>query len=245
LEVSALQSLLQFQFDKAQLEKLQQLSVGTAPKEQKRKAGKASKEFRDKLTALRKALAEAKDEARIVKLSDELDALREKEKPTLDDDVETTEAARKRAVEVFPLLKPTQLAFYFASVAEEVADPFDRLTEALEEVREMTEEEWKEQRGEIAEEIGRLAVGMDPVKSKAMIDQVAALLLQARTLKKVEFQKQQADLKKAARKIIGNPSALEVLRHQVEMDLAALLSNPRLPQALRARLSANSKSAAG
>ena len=48
--------------------------------------------------------------------------------------------------------------------------------------------------------------------------------------------KQQPDLKNSARKVIGDVSALDVVRHQVELDLALLLSNPLLPKALRARL---------
>jgi hypothetical protein len=36
-------------------------------------------------------------------------------------------------------------------------------------------------------------------------------------------------------------SALDVLHHHIELDLATLLSNPRLPQALRARLAAPQK----
>ena len=72
----------------------------------------------------------------------------------------------------------------------------------------MTEEEWKEQRDEIAEDISRLAVGLDPVKSKSMSDQIGALLSRSRKLTKVEFQKQQPELRKAARKIIGDISAV-------------------------------------
>jgi hypothetical protein len=236
LEIQALQTLHQFDFTKTQLEKLQQMAVGTAPKDQKRKAGKASKEFREILQTLRKALMDAKDDERISKLSDELDALRDKEKPVLDDHVDITEAARKPAAEAFRLLRPSQLAYYIAHIADNIVDPLDHLIEALDDTRAMTEEEWKEQRDEIAEDISRLAVGLDPVKSKAMSDEIGSLMARARKLTKVDFQKQQLDLQKAARKIIGDVSAVDVLRHQVEVDLATLLSNPRLPQAIRARL---------
>jgi hypothetical protein len=69
-----------------------------------------------------------------------------------------------------------------------------------------------------------------------MNDQVGALLQQARGLSKADFTKQLPELKKSARKIVGDVSALDVLRHQVEIDLATLLSNPRLPNAIRARM---------
>jgi hypothetical protein len=241
LEVEALQTLHQFNFTKTQLEKLQPMAVGTAAKDQKRKAGKASKGFREKLQTLRKALMDAKDDERISKLGDELDALRDKEKPVLDDHVDITEAAGKRTAEAFRLLRPSQLAFYIAHIADNIDDPLDHLIESLDDARAMTEEEWKEQRDEIAEDVSRLAVGLDPVKSKAMSDQIGSLLARAHKLTKFDFQKQQPDLTKAARNIIGDISAVDVLRHQVEVDLATLLSNPRLPQALRARLAVEQK----
>src|SRR6202040_1680358 len=122
----------QFNFTKTQLEKLQQMAVGTAPKDQKRKAGKASKEFREKLQALRKALisapegwSAARDDDRINKLSGELEALRDKENPVLDDHVDMTEAARKRAADALRLLRPSQLAFYVGHIADSIDDPLD------------------------------------------------------------------------------------------------------------------------
>jgi hypothetical protein len=234
MEVNALQMLHQFNFDKNQLEKLHQWSEGSAQKEATRKAGKASKDCREKMLALRKAMQEAKDGDLIQKLNDDLNALREEEKPVFDDRVEVTPAARERAVEVYRLLKPNQLANYLGHIADEVADPTERLRDAMEQARAMNEEEWKEQRDEIAEDISQIIVGLDPVKSKATSEQVVALLERARGLAKDQFEKQQADLGKAARKISGEVSVEEVLRHHVELDLASLLSNPRLPQASRA-----------
>jgi hypothetical protein len=241
MEVSALQALYQFQFTKPQLERLQKLAVGTAAKDQKRKVGKASKEFRAKLQALRKALSDAKDEALIRKLDDELDAMREKEKPALDDGVDITDSARGRAAEAFRMLRPSQLALYVAHIAEDVLDPAQQLMEAFEEVRDLTDEEWKEERAEIVEDISRLAVGLDAGKAKPMSDQIDALLQRVRKLSKTDFQKQRAELNKAARKIVGESSALDVLRRQIEVDLAVLLSNPRLPETLRVRLGTDKK----
>ena len=161
MEINALHALQQFQFDKEQLEKLQKWAADSPPKEQTRKPAKVSKEYREKMLALRKALQDPKDNDLIQKLSEELDTLHDKEKPTLDDRVESSEAARKRAVEAYQLLKPTQLGFYFGRIAENVVDPLDRLLDAIEDVRELNAEEWKEQRDEIAADVGRLAAGVD------------------------------------------------------------------------------------
>jgi hypothetical protein len=241
MEVSALQALHQLDLSREQLQKLQQLAAGAAQTEPKRQPAKVGPEVRDKLLALRAALVDGKDAERVDKLNDELDALREKEKPTFDDRVEMSQMAGKRAAEVFRLLKADQLAAYIGHIAEEIADPAERLIDDLEDVREMSEDEWKARQGELAEDIAYAVVGPDPAKSKPMIVQVSALLARARSLSKADFQKLQPELNKAVRKVIGEVSALEVVRHHVEMDLAVLLSNPRLEPALRARLGALNK----
>jgi hypothetical protein len=234
MEVAALQMLQHFQFDKTQLEMLLQWSQGAAQKDLARKAGKASPGYYEKMLLLRKALVEGKDQDRILKLNDELDALHEKEKPALDDQFEVTELARKRAAQVYRLLRPGQLAAYLGQTADAVIDPLERLLDAMQEVRELKENEWREEKNEIAEEISRLAAGLDTVKVQRMTEQVAALLTRVRALPKSEFARQQAELESAARKVIGNVNTMDVLRHHVQLDLAVLLSNPRLPQACRA-----------
>jgi hypothetical protein len=236
MEVNALQSLHQLQLDKGQLEKLQKWAEESIQKDQQRKPGKASAEYREKMAALRKALQEAKDGDLIARLNDEVDALHKKEKPTVDDRVEITEAARKRVSEAYRLLKVGQIAAYLGQVADSVNDPIDRLQDALEDVRNMNEEDWQAERNEIADDISRIAVGLDPAKTKKMSTQIAALLARSRGLSKAEFQKQQADLEAAALKIVGDISPEIVLRHQVELELATLLSNPRTPMACRALL---------
>ncbi len=107
---------------------------------------------------------------------------------------------------------------------------------ALEEVRALSDEEWQEQRDEITGELGKLVGGLDAGKAKKVSEQAGALLVRARGLSKADFAKQQVELKKVGRSVVGETNALEVVRHQVEMELARLLSNPRLPQAIRARL---------
>jgi hypothetical protein len=234
LEISALQALRQFNFDKEQLEKIQQWSDETVQKDAPRKPGKASKDCRDKMLALRKALRDPKDDESIERLNDELQAIRDKEQPFVDDNVELTDTAVKRSAELYRLLKPSQLALYLSSIAEDVTDPLDRLMDAMEQVRDLNDQEWKEQGGKIAEEIGRMLVGLEAAKSKGSGEQALSLLTRARGLAKEQFEKQQGELEKAARKIVGDASAEAVLRHHVQLDLASLLSNPQLPQASRA-----------
>jgi hypothetical protein len=236
LEVGALQALRQFDFDPAQLERLQKMAAASAAKDGARKAGKASKEYRDKLQALRKALQGGGDLETLQTLNEEIMKLREKEKPFADDRVEVTAAARQRAVEAYRMLKPGQLAAYLATVADELADPLDRLMGALAHVRPLSDEEWKAQRGLIADDISQAAVGLDAAAAKRMSERVGEFLVRARGLSQEQFEKQQGELEEAARKVLGDVTAEQVLRHQAEADLAWLLSNPRTPQACQALL---------
>lgn len=242
MEVNALQTMHQLRLDKTQLDRLGKWADESIQKDQQRKPGKASVEYREKLAAMRKALQEAKDGDLIAKLGEEIDALHQKEKPTLDDRVEITEAARKRAAEAYRLLKPGQIAAYLGQIAESVHDPLDRLLDALEEARSMNEEDWKDQRDEIADDVSRLAVGLDSARGKRMSGQIATLLTGARGMTKAEFSKRLGELEIAARKIIGDVGPEVLFRNQVELELAMLLSNPRTPNGCRALMKASVES---
>jgi hypothetical protein len=236
MEVNALETLHQLRLNNAQLEKLRLWAKETAQPPRQREPGKASKEFRAKLQEKRAALVNDDDNDLIDQVADQLNELREQEEPTIDDGVDVTPAARQRAPEAFKLLKANQLAGYVAQVADAVPDPLNLLRAAFTDVRQLKGSAWREKRDEIADEVSRLVVGLDVDKADRVNDRVAALLIRVHGLTNEEFARQQPDLDKAARKIVGNVSALEVLRHYVEVDLANLLSNPRLAAALEARL---------
>lgn len=236
LEVNAFQTLKQFDFSQAQLEQLQKWAKETAQKESKREPAKTSKEFAEKLRELHKALIDNNDDERIEQLDDEVGELREKEKPTVDDGVEISAAARKKMPDVMRMLKPGQLAKYLGKTADDIVDPFDRLTSGFGEVRGLTGNEWKAKREEIADEMARLLAGLDEKKTDKINGEVVTLLIRVHGLSDPDFDKQRNELDQAARKIIGNVTALDVLRNDTELNLAELLSNPRLPAVLAVRL---------
>ena len=243
MEVSALQALNYLQLDKGQLEKFSAWSETAVKKDQSRTDAKASKEYRDKLVELRRALQDGTDGDQISKLSSDLNTIQEKEKPTLDDRVEISDGARNRVVEAYRSLKPAQIAAYLGHVAEAVQDPVDRLIDALDEARTMKDEEWKGQRKELAEDITLIVAGPVAGKSNQMTEQIAAFLDRGRGIAEAELEKQAPGLEAEARKIVGNVAAEVILKNQVELDLATLLSNPRTPQACRALIrSANAAS---
>jgi hypothetical protein len=236
LEVDALQGLHSLKLTDAQLQRLRGLARETAAKPGKRTAARASKEYRAKLLELRAALVEASDSDRIDRLGEELEDLRVTEKPVLDNGVNLTAAARKRTPEVLRSLKVQQVRDYLDSLEDDLGDPLDRLLAALESLRGLKGKEWEERRDTVADDVVRLAAGIDAKKADKLSGQVTALLNKAHGLSAADFKAKRPELEKTARKLLGDPGPLEVLRNAVEYALAELLSNPRLPAALEARL---------
>jgi hypothetical protein len=235
LEVQALETLYYFKATPRQMKWLRTFAKETAQAKKERK-GQVSEELREALVALRTALVEGLDEDEIDLLDQQRDSLRDSENPQLDDDVDITEAARKRVPEVLRRLKAYQVADFLGEVADELPDPLERLVTALDSVRRLKPKDWPEKRNEIAEEVSMLVMGLDVKKAAEVNNRVLVLLTRARGLTDAEFKKQQAELEKNARQIVGEVGPLEVVRHYTEHALAELLSNPRLAAAIDARL---------
>ena len=236
MEVTALQTLHQFQFTSAQMQTLRKLAKVTCQEAVARSAPKASEKYQHTLADLRKALVEANDSDRIDQLWDELESLQDGENPQLDDSVEITDAARRHAKEVLRLLSAGQVVAYLANYGEDFPDPHQRLLDALDEVRGLDAKQWQQLRDDVSEEVARLTAGLDTDKAEQISDQVVQLLIQVRALKDDEFKRERPELEEKARKIVGKMDPLTVIRHVVEQALAELLSNPRLAAAIDARL---------
>ncbi len=236
LEVSALQMLHHLSATPAQLQQFRKLAKETGPKESDDKPGKGSDKIRTAMTEVRQALLDNKEPEHIDKLMEKLDALREEEKPDLEDDVDLTEGARRRAPEALRLLGAPQVAVYLSGLIGEVGDPQSRLVEALDQVRTLSADQWKEFRANFGDEIGRLVAGVDVDKAEKVSDEVVQLLIVARSLKDAEFKTQRPDLEKSALKIVGEIGPFQVLQNVMENVMATLLSNPRLSAAIDARL---------
>jgi hypothetical protein len=235
MEVQALRLLRQLDLTDEQLRALQKVAGQTAQPARERK-GRASKDYQDLLQEVHEALADPNDDDRIGELDEKLGEQAESEKPEIDDGVEVTDAARRHAPLVFRQLKAPQLVNYLGQVAGEVADPLDKLLEALEKVRGLKANEWREQRDGMLDEICNLVAGVEVDRAGRLSDQMLLLLCRARLLTDEELKSQRPELEKTARQIIGDTAATDVLRNVVERTLAELLSNPRLEAALKARL---------
>jgi hypothetical protein len=236
LEVSTLQTLHSLNLTEAQLRQLQTWARETVQKPRKRPAAKASKAYRAKLVELRAALLEASDGDRIDRLGEELEELRAAEKPVIDDNVDLTAAARKRAPEALRLLTVRQVIDYLEALDDDLNDPLERLLAALESIRGLKANEWKQRRDAIVDDIVWLAAGVDSKKTDKLTKEMTALLVRARGLGDADFKAKRPELEKAARKLLADLGPVDVLRNALEYSLAELLSNPRLPAVLAARL---------
>ncbi|MBV9122630.1 MAG: hypothetical protein JO112_04675 [Planctomycetes bacterium] len=234
LDIAALETLYYLRATPAQKEKLRDLAEETADRSGVRQAAKASDKFRHTMADLRLALLKEEDK-RVEELAKQLEDLRKAENPELDDGVEITDEARERASEALRLLTPGQVAGYVGAYAESIPDPLEQLLEALDKVRDLKPDEWKDLRDILSDEVGWLVAGLDEEQASKVGDQVVQLLIMARALKEEDFQKQRPDLEKKARKIVGQVGPTDVLRHFLERSLAELLSNPRLQTVLDAQ----------
>jgi hypothetical protein len=239
MEISALQALRQFQFDNDQLEKLIKVGSGepgkggTVPVNRRRAAGTASKEVLEKMIAIRKVLLDGENEDDLQKMTEELQALLAKDKASIDDNIEITNAARKEAASVYRMLRVDQLASYIGKIADDIEDPIDQVMSALEQVGSLSDDEWKEQQTEIVDGIAQAVAGLDAAKAKNLTKDLLSLLTRARGIKKADLEKQMPELEEAARKIVGEIDAETVLRNRIQIDLATLLSNQSLTIACR------------
>src|SRR5258708_27203258 len=168
MEMQALRTLYNLRLTTEQMKTLAKFAKDTAEPARKRNQGKASDEYRKVLTELRDALAAASDDDKIADLEDAFTDLEEKEKPDMDDGVEVTGAARKRAPEVFKKMRPSQLASYLGFLAEDVVDPMDVLMSTMKDVRGINNEDWKDRRDDLAEELGWLLGGVDEKKASKL-----------------------------------------------------------------------------
>jgi hypothetical protein len=241
MEVNALQTLRVLKLTPEQLHLLRKLAPETAQKERTHKTITASREFRGLLAELHQALVDDVDDDRIDELTDKLTELREAEEPELNDAVEVTDAARKRAPAMFGKLTARQLATYLGAYGEDFPDPVETLRQSLKELRSLAGGDYTETRDDLAEEVAVLVAGFDEARARPIRERVTAWLDQVHGLTDEEFKAQREELDRAAEKTVGSVSALRVLRNVVERDLAELLSNPRLVRVLDLRLKNETK----
>lgn len=231
LEVAALQMLQDLDLTANQRTSLTAIAKTIPADGRKRDAPKASGKFIKALAALHAALYADNDDA-IDSAGEVVEALRESEDPDLDDEIEIVRTAPSRAVEFVRTLSFRQLADYVANLDDDVDDPFEKLKKTFEEVRNCPPVEAKEFCMETSIAIGWMLAGPASEESLTIATQAAKLIERARAMDSNTTKNARLELLASAKQLTGSYAASDILRHVVEHDVAELLSNPRLVDAL-------------
>ena len=231
LEVVALEAMDQLKLTRPQLEHLAKLAATLNGKPAARRI-QVSAEYLKALQDLRTALIEDNG-VRIADRTETLEELRDKENPEFEE-VEISAAARRHTAELLHALSARQVMGFLADFAEEFPDPRDKIEEAFDEIRQA--KKWEELRDEVAGQVGWLVGGLDTAVESKVRQHVAELLNRVHKMNDEEYKNQQAELERQIESIVGKVGPTEVIRHFIERSLAELLSNPRLSEAVAARL---------
>jgi hypothetical protein len=235
LQITALEMLHRFQASREQLDAVLKLAKSAAAKDGTRKPAKVTENYRKLQQALRDAYVSG-DEDAILNKSADLEELRDKEDPALDDDAALTDAARKAAPAGLKVFTARQVALYLSEFAEEFPDPLEKITETFDDGRALKGRDWEAARDLVSEQVGWLVGGVDAEAEAKVRKQVAELLDRAHSLKDADFHAKKAELTKQAKEISGAAGPADVLRNFLERSVAELLSNPQTVPALEARL---------
>jgi hypothetical protein len=161
----------------------------------------------------------------------------------LDDQVEPTGPALAKAVGVCRKLKASQVAAFLASHADEISDPVERMVEGAEEVRLAAPNEAANIARKIANDVGHMVAGLDQDKSNAVAAKVTDWF-KTSAPKDELTDARRAALEQSAAKVVGDVTNIDVLDHWLQSEIAVLLSNPQLPEAIDAIGNARLKQAA-
>jgi len=233
LKAQALTALHELNLTHEQLSSLKSLAADTAGKAPS--APRLGPKLKKTLTDLCDALAKD-DEEQIADLQEKVDRLEEDN--NLDEaGVDPTDAAKKKAPDALKLLTAGEITNLISLHSDEIAGPDRVLIDALDEARSQSDHDFADFRDDVADDVSTLANGYEKDSSK-LAKQVSGFLDRVKKLSDEEFKSKRKDLEEEARKIAGSHEAFTVIRHWAEREIAELISNPELPAAIEARLSA-------
>jgi hypothetical protein len=227
--MAALDTLYELDLSLPQLRGLRNQAMGAGAAAS---ASSASDEkLAGKLKVFHEALLQGSDDEAIAKArNDVVDQAENVE--GLDDVIHPTDASLTRAPEVCKILRASQIAAYLASHADEVSDPAELMVNSVDEIREASATEAPGIVEKTADDVGRLVAGLDKAKAKDIAGRVVDWL-KGPTASKDEITESRRELmEESARKIVGDVTSMQVLNHWMESEMAILLSNPQLPQAI-------------
>ncbi|MGD0388480.1 MAG: hypothetical protein ABSC42_05935 [Tepidisphaeraceae bacterium] len=230
LQVDALSTLHDLNLTPEQLSALKDLASDTAgtlsdtPAPVTADYNAAMKDMRDALLS--------KDEDRIDSAEDKIGDAADKQDPDSEPDVEQSESAKTKAVTFLKTLSVKQVAGYIGQNAEDIDDPTELLLDAVHQSRDLSDDDFASLRDDTSKELGMLSGGVNPGKPPKIVSKVNQLLTRVHRLSAEEYGDQQSALEDEARKLVAGMDPIPCLRHWMENEMADLLSNPELGQAI-------------
>jgi hypothetical protein len=243
LEVNVLRTVYLFQLSPDMVKTTRETGADCAQKPRKRFAAEVSDRYRKLLVEYREALLRG-DEDRILDLSDQVEEVRKEEDPDIDDTVEITDEARKKAPGLLRNMNANRIVHYTSSYGKDFPNPYQIIRKTMRlsgKGKPPTAEEWKEQRDFVAKQVAWCYCGVDAAKSRKKAAEVAMLLDRANALSPEELEKQRDELEAAVRKLNAGTDGLDVIRNVLQQDIAEMISNPRFVAAMDARMKAAAK----
>jgi hypothetical protein len=258
MRVKALDVIYELDLSVEQLKGLRAAAAGAASTRVSA-AAKGTEKLASTLHEFQGALLERKDDKQIDELRNQIADLANDDDVQLDDGVQITAAARAKAADVLKQLTASQIAAYLAAHADEVGDPVEMMidtTNHLCAIRATSATGTDDAAGKTAAadtasdaptegadlvlntslEVGELVGGLDETKAKSVAADVAKWINANSSIKAEEFTAKRKTLMEAARAIVGNIHPMRVLDNWLEHQLASLLSNPQLPEAIDAMI---------
>jgi len=182
------------------------------------------------LKDLRGALL-SKDQNKIETAEDKADDLEDSQDPDASADVDPSEAAVQKEGTLLKMLSAKQVANYVSENSDDVDDPTQVLLDAIRRAPGMSEDDFGDLHDDVVQSIGTL-LGSHPGKPGPVMMKVNKLLVRVHHMSPEAFNTQQSSLEGEARQLFENVDPIMCLRHWMESELADLLSNPQLGQAL-------------
>ncbi|HEY2587596.1 MAG TPA: hypothetical protein VGI81_17755 [Tepidisphaeraceae bacterium] len=231
MQVAAMTKLHDLDLTASQLKQLKALAAQVEPAKAPA-AGLSTDAYKTALTALRDALA-GDDDDKIDAAQDRVDSLREHAKLEDVPDPEITDSARKQASAAASLLTATQIASYIAANEDDVSDPLEEMTDALDQLADNPgSDEYASIRSELISEVAPLVAGLDKSAEEPIAKKVGEWLDAAHAGGPSKLESDRASYERSARQIVGKLDPYHVLRNWMQREMATLLSNPALPAAI-------------
>jgi hypothetical protein len=211
----------------------------------KRTPGHATAPFLAVLRSFQNALLDGKDDQEIARLRNQVLELANGGDIQLDSDIVTTAPARAKSADLCLKIKASQIAAYLAAHADEVSDPQELIMSTADGVQDVRDDPAEKATAEetigamiqdTATTVGDLVAGTDEVRAHAVAEQATNLLRSVDKGTAADFAKRRPDLEDLSAKIVGNTTPMQVLNNWMNRQMAILLSNPQLPEAIDAIL---------